>query len=67
MVRLLGVFVLSAFLLMGCQSDKGILSTTPTEALNQVHLEEAYAKPSDIYEMIEVEEEGNILAVLEFT
>jgi hypothetical protein len=62
MYRSLSIFVLSIFLLVGCQTDKDTSSTTPEAALDQIHSKEAYAKPSEIYEVIEIEE-GRVLAV----
>lgn len=62
MYRLLSTFVFSIFLLVGCQTDKDISSTTPEGALEQIHSKESYAKPSEIYQVIEIEE-GRVIAV----
>ncbi len=62
MHRLLSTFVLSILLLVGCQTDKDISSTTPEGALDQIHSKESYAKPSEIYQVIEIEE-GRVIAV----
>ena len=62
MYRLLSVFVLSILLLVGCQTEKDISSNTPEKALNQINTKDSYAKPSEIYQVVEIEK-GRVLAV----
>lgn len=62
MYRLSGIFLLSVFLLAGCQTDKDQSSATPEEALYQLHFKKSYAKPSEIYQVLEIGK-GRVLAV----
>ncbi|WP_053367855.1 hypothetical protein [Bacillus sp. FJAT-27245] len=62
MLRFLFFLISPLILLVGCQGNDDISSTTPKEALERLHLNENYAEVKEIYETVNIHE-GRVISV----